>query len=133
LKLRWENTPLPTPSDDAVRALQQCSSNSITDSSHGAPVLEGMMPVWNISLLRNDTVDNALSDNPGIADEDDDEFSSIVCEHRVVRELVHLCIMHLVSSINNVLLLRMPQPTPPLEIFGFVQVRTRIFLKYIPL
>ena len=131
--MRWENTPLPTPSNIDARALHQCSSNSITDSSHGAPVLEGMMPVWNISLLRNDTVDNALSDNPGIADEDDDEFSSIVCEHRVVRELVHLCIMHLVSSINNVLLLRMPQPTPPLEIFGFVQVRTRIFLKYIPL
>jgi hypothetical protein len=117
-KVRLEEIPLPVPSDVAAGALFACTQSSVANISHSAPAVEGMMSMWGSISQRNFTFEN----NFGIDSTNDDAYSSIECEARPVRELVQLCIIKRVSTINNVLLLRAIQPTAPLQIFGFVQV-----------
>ncbi len=80
------------------------------------------MPLWNSTPQNNFSAETFLGD-----DADQESHSSIMCEDRPVRELVNLCIMKRVSSVNNVLLLRVIKPVPPLQILGFVQVNTVLF------
>lgn len=121
VKVRLEKVPLPVPSEAAAAALHACSSST---SSHSAPAVEGMMPLWSSSPHDSFAVENVF----GVEGDDDDAYSSIMCEDRPVRELVDLCILKRVSSVNNVLLLRVTRPVPPLQIFGFVQVNVRVIL-----
>jgi hypothetical protein len=117
-QVRVEDIPLPVPSRNTTRALQMCTSIS-NMPSRDAPVLEGMVPLWNLNHKHNtvnlDVIENA-DDDP------DNAFPALMCESRAVRELVQLCIMSNVSSVNNVLLMKMPQQATPLPIFAYMQV-----------
>jgi hypothetical protein len=121
-KVRLDDVPLPVPSEDAARALEMCASSGSGSRQH-APALDGMRPIRNIDMLRSNF---AFGDFDFDADVTDDVteamFSSLVCESRLVRELVHMCIMANISSIDSVLLISVPKPTPPLELFPYIQV-----------
>jgi hypothetical protein len=121
-QVRLNDVPLPVPSDDAARALQTCTSSGSNRSSYlDAPALDGMLPIWNTRRQqKNDAFD--LSDHKDISKTDADYgFSSVMCDAGSVSELVQLCIMANVSAINAVLLMHAPQPTPPLQLFPYIQ------------
>lgn len=123
-QVRVEDIPLPVPSQDAARALKMCTSISFI-RSRDAPVLERMMPPWNHDLDHN----AAYIDTAAAADDDPgNPIPALVCESRAVRDLVQLCILRNVSSVNNVLLMRMPQQPTPLRIFAYIQVSYQKFL-----
>ena len=123
-QVRVEDIPLPIPSQDAARALEMCTSMSVI-RSRDAPVLEGMMPPWNHNLEHN-AADIDVAEVAG--DDTGDPFPALVCESRAVRDLVQLCILRNVSSVNNVLLMTMPQQPTPLRIFAYIQVSYHKFL-----
>jgi hypothetical protein len=123
-KVRLDDVPLPVPSEDAARALEMCTSSGI-GSRQRAPALDGMRSIRNINTLRsNSAFGDATDDETDDVTDDvtDGTFSSLVCESRFVRELVNMCIMANVSSIDSVLLISVPKPTPPLHLFPYIQV-----------
>jgi hypothetical protein len=121
-KVRLDDVPLAVPSKDAARALEMCTSSGI-GSRQRAPALDGMRPIRNINTLRSNSAFGDFDHNIDVTDDETDgTFSSLVCESRFVRELVSMCIMANVSSIDSVLLISVPKPTPPLHLFPYIQV-----------
>jgi hypothetical protein len=129
-KVRLDDVPLPVPSEDAARALEMCTSSGL-GSRQRAPALDGMRPIRNINTLRSNSsfgdfyhdIDATDDETYDVTDDvTDGTFSSLVCESRFVRELVSMCIMANVSSIDSVLLISVPKPTPPLHLFPYIQV-----------
>ena len=113
-QVRFEEVPLPIPSRASAEALQLCTVSSSSNASHRAPELEGMMPKFSTT--------RPLDPLAGADGASQGSFSSIFCESRTVQELVQLCIMHNVSAVNGVLLMRTPQSSPPIHLHAYVQV-----------
>jgi hypothetical protein len=130
-KVRLNDLPLPVVSNYQARALQMCTSSS---SHHEAPDVYGLLPIWNMSHLQKthgfDFTDlNSGSDDASVIQPfHDEDFSSVMCESRSVRELVQMCIMSNVSAINSVLLIRTPRPTSPLQLLPYIQASTPFIL-----
>ncbi len=94
--VRVPGVSLPIPSDDAARSLQACtsSSSSISSSTHDAPVLEGMTPMFSSPNRDAAAAAAAAAAAHAHAHADtahhDDIFSSILCEGRAVGQIVQL-------------------------------------------
>jgi hypothetical protein len=131
-KVRFSDLPLPVMSNYQARALQMCTSSS--SSHHDTPDVDGMLPIWNISHLQQ-TYGFEFADLHGGSDDasvihpfHDEDFSSVMCESRSVRELVQLCIMSNVSAINSVLLIHTPQPISPIQLLPYIQASSPFIL-----